>query len=82
MVLRPSGTEPKVKVYLEVVIPVGEGIGAYQEARRTGDDALETLRGAVAASPGPARHRRPSARAVASSLVWVVRVMMNRRVLV
>ena len=52
VVLRPSGTEPKVKVYLEVVVPVGAGIGAYQEARRGGDAALEALREAVAASLG------------------------------
>ena len=28
MIVRPSGTEPKVKCYLEVVIPVDEDVDA------------------------------------------------------
>jgi phosphomannomutase len=49
VVARPSGTEPKVKFYLEAVIPVGDDAGAYVTARRAGDAALERLRLAVAA---------------------------------
>ena len=52
VVLRPSGTEPKVKVYLEVVEPVASGSGGYAEAVRQGRASVEALRVAVATSLG------------------------------
>jgi phosphomannomutase len=41
VVIRPSGTEPKLKCYLEVVMPVPEG-GAIPRAEA--DEALQSLR--------------------------------------
>jgi phosphomannomutase len=55
VVLRPSGTEPKLKVYLEVVVPVdgGEaGRGDLDAAKAAGDERVESLRRAVAESLG------------------------------
>ena len=52
VVLRPSGTEPKIKVYLEVVEPVRSGPAAYAAAVRQGRTAVEVLRVAVASSLG------------------------------
>ncbi len=47
VVIRPSGTEPKIKAYLEVVAPVtGGGLTA---ARAVASNRLGPLRGAVAA---------------------------------
>ncbi|TDD78943.1 phospho-sugar mutase [Actinomadura darangshiensis] len=45
VVIRPSGTEPKLKCYLEVVLPVGDDITA---ARAEAATALEALRTALA----------------------------------
>ena len=39
--VRPSGTEPKLKGYLEVVVPVADGDVAA--ARRTAADALAAI---------------------------------------
>ncbi|MEU4687429.1 phospho-sugar mutase [Actinoplanes sp. NPDC023714] len=50
VVIRPSGTEPKLKAYLEVVAPVAEGDLAT--ARTTAAAALATLRGEIAAVLG------------------------------
>jgi len=50
VVIRPSGTEPKLKAYLEVVEPVTGGDVAT--ARTRARQALTTLRGEVAASLG------------------------------
>jgi phosphomannomutase len=50
--LRPSGTEPKLKVYVEVVEPVGDGPDAYAAARAAGDTRVDRLIGAVAAALG------------------------------
>jgi phosphomannomutase len=44
VVVRPSGTEPKLKCYLEVVVPV---TGDVQEARTKAADELTSLRTAV-----------------------------------
>ncbi len=52
VVVRPSGTEPKIKVYLEVVLPVADGPRGYAEARAAGTDAVEALRAALAAHLG------------------------------
>ena len=50
MVIRPSGTEPKLKAYLEVVRPVVDGDVAA--ARVGAAAALETLRAETAAALG------------------------------
>jgi len=47
VVLRPSGTEPKLKAYLEVTEPAGPG--RLAEARRRADARMNPLRAAVAA---------------------------------
>ncbi len=46
VVLRPSGTEPKLKAYLEVTEPAGPGLAG---ARRRAEARLTPLRAAVAA---------------------------------
>jgi phosphomannomutase len=50
VVIRPSGTEPKLKAYLEVVEPVAEGDLA--SARNRASAGLATLRGEIAAVLG------------------------------
>jgi len=45
VVIRPSGTEPKIKAYLEVVEPVSSG--RLEEARRAAQARMAPLRGAV-----------------------------------
>jgi phosphomannomutase len=45
VVIRPSGTEPKIKAYLEVVEPVTDGKLAVARARA--DELMEPLRNAV-----------------------------------
>jgi phosphomannomutase len=53
LVIRPSGTEPKLKAYLQVVEPVADGdLGA---ARARADDRLDGLRAAVPALLTPDR---------------------------
>jgi phosphomannomutase len=55
VVVRPSGTEPKVKCYLEVVIPVTDGDVAA--ARRKAADSIAATKVDIAAAaglPGPA----------------------------
>ncbi|HEY3438187.1 MAG TPA: phospho-sugar mutase [Actinotalea sp.] len=49
VVIRPSGTEPKVKCYLEVIVPVE---GDVDEARRTARARLDAVRADVAAALG------------------------------
>jgi len=46
VVIRPSGTEPKIKAYLEVVEPAGQDLGA---ARAAAGDRMAPLRVAVTA---------------------------------
>lgn len=49
VIVRPSGTEPKLKCYLQVVVPVkGEGPGDVSAARTTADAELSALRASVA----------------------------------
>jgi phosphomannomutase len=48
VIVRPSGTEPKLKVYLEAVEPVGER-ERLTDARRTAADRLAALRSAMEA---------------------------------
>jgi phosphomannomutase len=49
VVIRPSGTEPKLKAYLQVVEPVSGDLAA---ARATADRRLDALRAEVAALIG------------------------------
>jgi len=49
-VIRPSGTEPKIKAYLEVVEPVSSG--RLADARRAAGARIEPLRDAVRALLG------------------------------
>jgi phosphomannomutase len=51
VVVRPSGTEPKLKCYLEVVVPVGGG-GDVAAARARAAVELARLRADVAAAAG------------------------------
>jgi phosphomannomutase len=46
VIVRPSGTEPKVKCYLEVVVPVDDDL---DEARSVADHRMQSLRRDVAA---------------------------------
>ncbi len=54
VVIRPSGTEPKVKCYLEVIIPVEEHAptGTVAQARAAARERLEAVRHDVAAALG------------------------------
>jgi phosphomannomutase len=49
VVVRPSGTEPKLKAYLEVVVPVA---GSVADARAEAAEQLATLREEIAAVLG------------------------------
>jgi phosphomannomutase len=46
VIVRPSGTEPKIKVYLEAIEPVSDR-GQLAAARRTAADRLASLRAAL-----------------------------------
>jgi phosphomannomutase len=54
VVVRPSGTEPKVKSYLEVIVPVAPDAddAAITAARRTAHARLDTVRADMAAALG------------------------------
>jgi phosphomannomutase len=52
VVVRPSGTEPKLKCYLEVIVPVADSPSGPADARRTAFVALDRLRADVAAAIG------------------------------
>ena len=51
VIVRPSGTEPKLKVYLETVVPVHEDAGLIA-ARGRGEDELDQLRAEMSAALG------------------------------
>ena len=50
--LRPSGTEPKLKVYVEVIEPVPTAPGGYLEARAAAEARIDALVAAAAALLG------------------------------
>ncbi len=53
VIVRPSGTEPKVKCYLEVVVPVGDGgEDPVGHARRVARQRLDAVRDDLAAALG------------------------------
>ncbi|TKR26580.1 phospho-sugar mutase [Cellulomonas hominis] len=54
VIVRPSGTEPKVKCYLEVVVPVEEqaSVESVGEARRAARARLDAVRADVAVALG------------------------------
>ncbi|MEX2658580.1 MAG: hypothetical protein WD232_02705, partial [Acidimicrobiales bacterium] len=48
VVVRPSGTEPKVKCYLQVVVTeIGPGADGWRAARATGEERLDALQAAI-----------------------------------
>jgi phosphomannomutase len=51
VVVRPSGTEPKLKAYLETVVPVHDDAGVIA-ARGRGEDELDQLRAEMSAALG------------------------------
>lgn len=51
MIVRPSGTEPKLKCYLEVVVPVDD-TPSLPSARATARDVLASLKRDMAAAAG------------------------------
>ena len=51
VIVRPSGTEPKLKAYLETVVPVHEDAGLLA-ARGRGEDELDQLRAEMSAALG------------------------------
>jgi phosphomannomutase len=51
VIVRPSGTEPKLKAYLETVVPVHEDAGLIA-ARGRGEDELDQLRAEMSATLG------------------------------
>jgi phosphomannomutase len=60
VVVRPSGTEPKLKAYLEVVVPVGTGVpaaraSAAERIARLVREVGTALTGVPGAPPRPAR---------------------------
>ncbi|WP_324274318.1 hypothetical protein [Blastococcus brunescens] len=51
VIVRPSGTEPKLKAYLETVVPVHEDAGLIA-ARGRGEDELDQLRAEMSTALG------------------------------
>jgi phosphomannomutase len=51
VIVRPSGTEPKLKAYLETVVPVHQDAGMIA-ARGRGEDELDQLRAEMSAAMG------------------------------
>ena len=52
VVVRPSGTEPKLKCYLEVVVPVEESPGGVDAARIAASGRLDAIRADLAHDAG------------------------------
>ncbi|MCW2809145.1 MAG: phospho-sugar mutase [Marmoricola sp.] len=52
VVVRPSGTEPKLKCYLEVVVPVADDEGGVDAARINAVGRLDAMRGDLQAAAG------------------------------
>ena len=52
VVVRPSGTEPKLKCYLEVVVPVEPGVDGVDAARISAAGRLDAIRGDLRAAAG------------------------------
>jgi phosphomannomutase len=52
VIVRPSGTEPKVKCYLEVVVPVGDDEGGVDAARIAAAGRLDAIRADVQQAAG------------------------------
>jgi phosphomannomutase len=52
VIVRPSGTEPKVKCYLEVVVPVEDTEGGVDAARIVAAGRLDAVRGDVQKAAG------------------------------
>ena len=51
VIVRPSGTEPKIKCYLEVVVPV-PSLGDLPAARTTAAEFLDALKKDLSAAAG------------------------------
>ena len=52
VVVRPSGTEPKIKCYLEVVVPVEDDEDGVDAARINAVGRLDAIRGDLQAAAG------------------------------
>jgi len=52
VVVRPSGTEPKIKCYLEVVVPVADDENGVDAARISAVGRLDAIRGDLQAAAG------------------------------
>ncbi len=52
VIVRPSGTEPKIKCYLEVVVPVEDAEDGVDAARISAVGRLDAIRGDVQAAAG------------------------------
>jgi phosphomannomutase len=52
VIVRPSGTEPKLKSYLEVVVPVAESTGGIAQARHAAREQLDAIGKELSAALG------------------------------
>ena len=67
VIVRPSGTEPKLKAYLETVVPVHDDAGLIA-ARGRGEDELDQLRAEMSAAGAVGSDRLARGSAVLSLL--------------